>query len=65
MNSLGLLGQNVIPRKQIIVYSHRFFYQDKKSYCKKKIYINMFTFSPNLAHGFLIPIISGIPDSET
>ena len=25
----------------------------------------MFTFSPNLAHGFLIPIISGIPDSET
>ena len=49
----------------MIVYSHKFFYQEQKKLLQEKIYINMFTFSPNLAHGFLIPIISGIPDSET
>ena len=38
--------------------------KSKKSYCKKNIYIDMFIFSSNLAHGFWIPIVSGIPDSE-
>ena len=30
---------------------------------KKYVYIDTFIFSSNLAHGFWIPIVSGIPDS--
>ena len=64
MNSLGLLAQNVIPRKQIIVYSNRFFYHDKKSYCKKKICIDIYVyFFIQLGTWILDPIVSGIPDS--